>query len=56
MDHCNSVSQVVVLANEIIEAYSHYSSGVGVEEEDFAMDVIEEVGHGGEYMTNICIP
>lgn len=54
MDHCNSVSpELVVLANEVIEAYSHYSSGVRVEEEDFAMDVIEEVGHGGEYMTNM---
>lgn len=54
MDHCNSVSpELVVLANEIIESYSHYSSGVRVEEEDFAMDVIEEVGHGGEYMTNM---
>ncbi len=54
MDHCNSVSpELVVLANEIIESYAHYAAGVSVEEEDFAMDVIKEVGHGGEYMTHM---
>ncbi len=53
MDHCNSVSpELVVLANELIESYRHYSAGVGVEEEDFALDTIREVGHGGEYMTH----
>lgn len=53
MDHCNSVSpELVVLADEIIESYKHYSKGVSVEDEDFVMDVIEEVGPGGQYMTH----
>lgn len=52
MDHCNSVCpELVVLADEIIEGLKHYSQGVEVGEEDFALDVIEKVGHGGHYLT-----
>ena len=51
MDHCNSVSpEAVVLADEIIEAFKNYSSGISLEEEDFAFDVMREVGHGGHYI------
>ena len=51
MDHCNSVSpETVVLADELIEGFKHYSSGISVEDEDFALDVIKEVGHGGHYI------
>jgi trimethylamine--corrinoid protein Co-methyltransferase len=54
MDHCKSVSpELVVLADEIIEGLKHYTQGVEVNEADFAMDVIEKVGHGGHYLTEI---
>lgn len=52
MDHCNSVSpELVVLADEIIEGLKHYSQGIEVDEEEFALDVIEKVGPGGHYLT-----
>jgi len=51
MDHCNSVSpETVVLADELIEGFKNYSRGISVEDEDFALDVIKEVGHGGHYL------
>jgi len=52
MDHCNSVCpELVVLADEIIEGLKHYSQGIEIGEDDFALDVIEKVGHGGHYLT-----
>ncbi|SMD11787.1 trimethylamine methyltransferase family protein [Sporomusa malonica] len=51
MDHCKSVSpELVVLANEIIEGLKHYTAGIEVADEDFAIDVIEKVGPGGHYL------
>lgn len=51
MDHCKSVSPaLVVLADEIIEGLKHYTAGVEVAEEDFALAVIEKVGPGGHYL------
>lgn len=52
MDHCNSVCpELVVLADEIIEGLKHYTQGVEVNEEDFALEVIKKVGPGGHYLT-----
>lgn len=54
MDHCKSVSpELVVLANEIIEGLKHYTAGIDVAEEEFALDVIEKVGPGGHYLTEV---
>ncbi|SHI21384.1 trimethylamine methyltransferase family protein [Desulfosporosinus lacus] len=54
MDHCNSVSpELVVLADEIIEGLKHYTQGVQVNAEELALDVIKEVGPGGDYLTNL---
>ncbi|HWR41737.1 trimethylamine methyltransferase family protein [Sporomusa sp.] len=51
MDHCKSVSpELVVLANEIIEGLKHYTAGIDVTDEDFAIDVIKTVGPGGHYL------
>ena len=51
MDHCNNVSpEAAVFADELIEAFKRYNSGISVEDEDFAMDVIKEVGHGGHFI------
>ena len=54
LDHCNSVSPaMVVLANEMINQLSAYSSGVEVTEETLAMEVIKGVGHGGHYLNEM---
>lgn len=54
LDHCNSVAPaMVVLANEMINELSAYSSGVEVNEETLAMDVIKGVGHGGHYLNEM---
>jgi trimethylamine--corrinoid protein Co-methyltransferase len=51
MDHCNSVSpELVVLADEIIEGLKAYTAGIDTDEEDFVLDVVEEVGPGGNYL------
>jgi trimethylamine--corrinoid protein Co-methyltransferase len=51
MDHCNSVSpELVVLADEIIEGLKAYTAGIDTNEEDFVIDVVEEVGPGGNYL------
>src|SRR5271157_2300832 len=51
MDHCNSVSpELVVLADEIIDGLKQYSQGISAEEDDFALEVFEQVGPGGHYM------
>lgn len=54
MDHCKSVSpELVVLANEIIEGLKCYTAGIDVTDETFAMNIIEKVGPGGHYLTEI---
>lgn len=51
MDHCNSVSpEMVVLADELIESGKHYARGIDTDE--FVLDVMEEVGHGGAHLSN----
>ena len=53
MDHCKSVSpELVVLADEMIENYKSYSKGIDISDDDFAMDIIKEVGPGKHYMTH----
>ncbi len=51
MDHCNSVSpEMVVIADEIIECLKSYTGGINIDEEEFALDTIKDVGHGGHYL------
>ena len=51
MDHCNSVSPVmVVVANEIIEGVKHYARGVKVDDKTLNLELISKVGHGGHYL------
>jgi trimethylamine--corrinoid protein Co-methyltransferase len=53
MDHCNSVSpEMVILVNEMIETLKHYCGGVSTEPDDFALDVIREVGPGGHFLNH----
>jgi trimethylamine--corrinoid protein Co-methyltransferase len=52
MDHCLSVSpEAVVLADEIIESAKTYALGIETPDDSFDIGLIEEVGHGGNYMT-----
>jgi len=54
LDHCNSVAPaMVVLANEMIDQLSTFSSGVEVTEKTLAMDIIKKVGHGGHYLNEM---
>ncbi|MDA8228342.1 MAG: trimethylamine methyltransferase family protein [Desulfitobacterium hafniense] len=54
MDHCKSVSpELVVLVDEIIEQTKAYMQGVTVESEDLCLDLIEKVGPGGQYLTEM---
>ena len=51
LDHCINVSPAaVIFTDEVIEAYKTYSAGIDVSDEEFALDVIRDVGHGGHYM------
>ena len=52
LDHCNSVSPAaVVLANEIINSYKGFCSGVEVKSRgDIDLDLIRDVGHGKHHM------
>jgi len=51
-DHCNSVSpEAVVLANDLIEGLKVFARGVTVNDQTLALDVIEEAGAGGAYVT-----
>jgi trimethylamine--corrinoid protein Co-methyltransferase len=52
MDHCLSVSpEAVVLADELIESMKAYALGIPVENDALDVDLIEEVGPGGNYMS-----
>lgn len=54
LDHCNSVAPaMVVLANEMINELSAFSKGVEVNDDTLAMDVIQNVGHGGHYLNEM---
>jgi len=53
MDHCINVSpEMVVLADEIIEMLKRFMQGVRVDEQELALDVIREVGPGGQFLTS----
>jgi trimethylamine--corrinoid protein Co-methyltransferase len=53
-DHCNSVCpELVVLADEIIEMFKHYSQGIALHNETLALDVIEKVGPSGQYLNEL---
>jgi trimethylamine--corrinoid protein Co-methyltransferase len=52
MDHCLSVSpEAVVLANEVIESAKTYALGIEIPDDTLDVGLIEEAGHGGNYMT-----
>lgn len=52
LDHCNSVSpEAVVLANDVIEGFKVFARGVEVDDKSLALNVIEEAGAGGAYVT-----
>jgi trimethylamine--corrinoid protein Co-methyltransferase len=52
LDHCNSVSpEAVLLASEIMDSCKTYALGVDMSEENLGTDLIESVGHGGNYLT-----
>ena len=52
MDSSNMLSpELIVLADEIISALSVYRTGVSVNDNDLVLDVIEETGIGGNYIT-----
>jgi trimethylamine--corrinoid protein Co-methyltransferase len=52
MDHCLSVApEAVVFADEVIESMKTYVRGVPVENSNLDVDLIEEVGPGGNYMS-----
>lgn len=51
LDHCNSVSPVMVLvANELINSYNSYSKGVTADEKTIDLSLITKVGHGGHHL------
>lgn len=53
MDHCNSLSpEMVVLYNEILNMLDSYISGVEVNSEELALEVIREVGPAGHYLNH----
>jgi trimethylamine--corrinoid protein Co-methyltransferase len=52
MDHCLSVSpEAVVLADEVIESMKAYALGIQIESDTLDVELIEETGPGGNYMS-----
>jgi trimethylamine--corrinoid protein Co-methyltransferase len=52
LDHCLSVSpEAVVLADEIIESAKAYARGIEISGDSLDVDLIEEAGHGGNYVS-----
>jgi trimethylamine--corrinoid protein Co-methyltransferase len=52
-DHCNSVNpELAVLSDEIIEMLKHYISGVEVNKEELALDLIEKIGPAGTFLND----
>lgn len=53
-DHCRSVNpELIVLCDEVIEMLKHYIQGVSVDDQSLALDLIERVGPGGAYLTEL---
>jgi trimethylamine--corrinoid protein Co-methyltransferase len=54
MDHGSMVSpEFMVLADEIVDIVRHYMEGIPVTEETLAVDLIDKVGPGGHYLTEV---
>jgi trimethylamine:corrinoid methyltransferase-like protein len=54
MDHGSMVSpEFMVLADEIVDIVRHYMEGIPVTEDTLAVDLIDKVGPGGHYLTQI---
>jgi trimethylamine--corrinoid protein Co-methyltransferase len=51
MDHGNLVSpEFMVLVNDIVESVKHFMQGIPITEETLALDLIDKVGPGGNYL------
>jgi trimethylamine---corrinoid protein Co-methyltransferase len=51
LDHATLISpEYMVLVNEIIEMVDGYMGGIGVDAERLAVDVIDEIGPGGNFL------
>ena len=51
MEHAKSTSpEMIVLADEIIQGLKHYTQGVEVNEEELALELINKVAPGGNYL------
>lgn len=51
MDHGNLVSpEFMVLVNDIVTSVQHYMEGIPVTQETLALDLIDKVGPGGNYL------
>ncbi len=44
-------AEMLVIDDEIIGAIRRFARGIGVTDETLALDLIEEVGHGGDFLT-----
>jgi trimethylamine--corrinoid protein Co-methyltransferase len=54
MDHGSMVSpEFMVLADEIVDIVRHYMEGISVTEETLAVELIDKVGPGGHYLTEV---
>jgi trimethylamine--corrinoid protein Co-methyltransferase len=52
MDHGNMVSpEFMVLAHDIVDSIHHFMKGIPVTNETLALDLIDQVGPGGHYLT-----
>jgi len=52
MDHGNMVSpEFMVLAHDIVDSIHHFMKGIPVTNETLAVDLIDQVGPGGHYLT-----
>jgi len=53
LDRSNLVSpEYMVLVNEIIEMVNHYMAGMRVDDDRLALDVIDQVGPGGNFLSH----
>ncbi len=51
LDHATLISpEYMVLVNEIIEMVGGYMGGIGVDDERLAVDVMDEIGPGGNFL------
>ncbi len=52
MDHGNLVSpEFMVLAHDIVDSIHHFMKGIPVTNETLAIDLIDQIGPGGHYLT-----